>query len=54
MKHGWVEQRGAVPDYALVPFCSEDYTEVVKGWRHNVGAAAAGYRGFGEPPISGC
>ena len=41
----------AVPDCALVPFCSEDYTEVIKGWRPNVGAAAAGYRGFGEPPI---
>ena len=42
---------GAVPDCALVPFCSEGYTEVVKGWRPNVGAEAAGYRGFDEPPI---
>ena len=42
---------GAVFDRALVPFLSEDFTEVVKGWRPNVGAAAAEYREFGEPPI---
>ena len=42
---------GAVSDRALTPFLSEDFTEVVKGWRPNVGAAAADYRGFGEPPI---
>jgi len=42
---------GAIFDRALTPFLSEDYTEVVKGWRPNVGAAAAGYRGFGEPSI---
>ena len=42
---------GAVPDCALVPFLSEDFTEVVKGWRPSVGAADAGFRGFGEPPV---
>ena len=42
---------GAVFDRALFPFLSEDFTEVVKGWRPNVGVAAAEYRGFGEPPI---
>jgi hypothetical protein len=42
---------GVVSDRALTPFLSEDFTEVVKGWRPNVGAAATEYRGFGEPPI---
>jgi hypothetical protein len=35
----------------LVPFLSEDFTKVVKGWRPSVGAADAGFRGFGEPPV---
>jgi len=38
---------GAVPDCALAPFLSEDYTKVVKGWRQNVGSADVGQRGFG-------
>ena len=42
---------GVVFDRASTPFLAEDFTEVVKGWRPNVGAAAAEYRGFGEPPI---
>ena len=43
--------KGAVPECALVPFLSEDFTKVVKGWRPSVGAADAGFRGFGEPPV---
>ena len=42
---------GAVPDCALAPFLSEDYTKVVKGWRPNVGSADVGQRGFGEPSV---
>ena len=45
------EGHGAVPDCALVLFLSEDFTKVVKGWRPSVGAADAGFRGFGEPPV---
>jgi hypothetical protein len=42
---------GAVPDCALAPFLSEDYTKVVKGWRPNVGSADVGQRGFGEASV---
>jgi hypothetical protein len=42
---------GAVPDCALAPFLSEDYTKVVKGWRPNVGSADVGQCGFGEASV---
>ena len=42
---------GAVPDFALAPFLSEDYTKVVKGWRPNDGSANVEQRGFGEPSV---
>ena len=40
-----------VPDCALAPFLSEDYTKVVKGWRPNVGSAVMGQRGVGKPSV---
>ena len=57
-KQGWLNvecgaeaPEGAVPDCALAPFLSEDYTKVVKGWRPNVGSADVGQRGFGEASV---
>ena len=44
---------GAVLDGVLIPFLSEDFTKVVKGWRPKVSSAVVKgeYRGFGEPSV---
>ena len=44
---------GTVPDSALVPFLSKDFTKVTKGWRPNVSSKVVKgeYRGFGEASV---
>jgi hypothetical protein len=44
---------GMVPDSALVPFLSKDFTKVTKGWRPNVSSKVVKgeYRGFGEASV---
>ena len=44
---------GAVPDCALVPFLSEDFTKVAKGWRPNVRSKVVKgeYPGFEEASV---
>ena len=44
---------GAVRDGVLIPFLSEDFTDVVNGWKPKVSSVVVKgeYRGFGEPPI---